>query len=264
MTRFRAAGIHLMLSGLIVVTLLVLMFGVWYPSQYFKLMGGDGLIYLIVGVDLCLGPLLTLVVFKSGKKSLKFDLSVIVLMQLAALAYGSYMMFSARPIFTAYADGEFSIATAKEVIDSELKLGPKPEWSTRSLTGPIIVGVAKPTDKKERKEMEFLSLGMGYARFPKLFVEYESQRDEVLKDAKPLSTLRTFDKKNNLAIAQLLKDESRAEEDFVFVPISSFFDDRAAILDAKTAKFITIIDAKPRAPIKKTKHKASSNKPNQK
>jgi hypothetical protein len=260
MTRFRAAGIHLILSGLIVLTLLVLMFGVWYPSQYFKLMGGDGLIYLIVGIDLCLGPLLTLVVFKSGKKSLKFDLTVIVLMQLAALAYGSNIMFTARPIFTAYADGEFSIATAKEVFDSELKLAAKPEWSTRSLTGPIIVGIAKPTDKKELKDLEFLSMGIGYARFPRLFVSYESQRNEVLKDAKPLSTLRTFDKKNNLVIEQLLKDENRPEKDFVFVPIGSFFEDRAAILDANTAKFITIIDARPRAPIKKATPKVITNK----
>jgi hypothetical protein len=101
---------------------------------------------------------------------------------------------------------------------------------------------------------------MGYARFPKLFAEYESQRDEVLKDAKPLSTLRTFDKKNNSVIEQLLKDEKRPEKDFVFAPISSFFDDRAAILDANTAKFITIIDARPRAPIKKTTPKPLSSK----
>lgn len=257
MTRLRAAGIHLALSGLIVLTLLILMFGVWYPNQYFKLMGGDGLIYLIVGIDLCLGPLLTFVVFKSDKKSLKFDLSVIVLLQLAALAYGSYTMFTARPVFTAYADGEFSIATAKEVIDTELKLGAKPEWTKRPLTGPIIVAVVKPTDKEEREEIEFLSLGMGYARFPRLFVEYESQKSEILKNAKPLNTLRTLDKKNNSAIDQLLKDKNRKESDFVFAPISSFFEDRAAILDANTAEFITIIEARPRVPakMKQKKHK---------
>ena len=250
MTRFRAAGIHLIISGIIVLILLLLMFGVWYPNKYFALMGGDGLIYLIVGIDLCLGPLLTLVVFKSAKKSLKFDLAVIALMQLAALAYGSYTMFNARPAFTAYADGEFSIATASEITDAELKLAAKPEWSIRSLTGPMLVGIVKPTEKKQLAEIEFLSAGMGYARFPKLFVPYESQKTEVLKAAKPLNILRNFDKNNNKVIDQLLKEKNRPEQDFVFVPISSFFNNMSAILDAKTAAFITIIDARPTEPVK--------------
>jgi hypothetical protein len=246
MTRFRAAAIHLMISSIIVIVISVLMFGLWYPNQYFKLMGGSGLIYLIVGIDLCLGPLLTLVVFKSGKKSLKFDLVVIALMQLAALAYGSYTMFNARPIFTAYADGEFSVATASEVFNSELKLAAKPEWTIRSLTGPVVVGIIKPKAKQELDDIELLSFGMGYARFPRLFVNYESQQSEILKAAKPLSELRSFDKKNSLLIDQLIKSKNRPETDFVFVPISSFFDNMAAILDAKNAAFITIIEATPR------------------
>lgn len=249
MTRTRAAGIHLFISGIIVFTLLVLMFEIWYPNKYFALMGGDGLIYLIVGIDLCLGPLLTLVVFKSGKKSLKLDLAIIALIQLVALAYGSYTMFNARPIFTAYADGEFSIATASEVTDAELKLAAKPEWSIRPLTGPMLVGIIKPTEKLALEEIEFLSAGMGYARFPKLFVPYESQKTEILKAAKSLSILRNFDKKNGAAIDQLLKDKKRPEQDFVFVPISSFFNNMAAVLDAKSATFITIIDARPTEPV---------------
>lgn len=250
MTRIRAAVIHLIISFVIVFVLLALMFGLWYPNQYFKLMGGSGLIFLIVGIDLCLGPLLTLVVFKSGKKSLKFDLAVIALMQLIALAYGSYTMFNARPVFTAFADGEFSVATAGELDSAELKRGTKPEWTSLSLTGPVLVGILKPSNKKEREDLEFLSFGMGYARFPKVFIAYESQQEEVLKAAKPLSVLRTFDDKNRVAIDQLLQDKNRSEQDFVFVPISSFFDDMAAILDAKTAAFITIIDARSKAPIK--------------
>ena len=253
MTRYRAASIHLMISFIIVFVLLALMFGLWYPNQYFKLMGGGGLIYLIVGIDLCLGPLLTLVVFKSGKKSLKFDLAVIGLMQIAALAYGSYTMFNARPVFTAFADGEFAVATAGELEGAELKLAAKPEWSSLPLTGPKIVGVIKPSNKKERADLEFLSFGMGYARFPKVFIAYESQQQEVLKAAKPISLLRSFDHDNVAAIDQLLQDKNRPEQDFVFVPISSFFGAMAAILDAKTAAFITIIDARPTEPVKSKK-----------
>ena len=47
------------------------------------------LILLMIGVDVVIGPLLTLIVFDPKKKHLKFDLVVIAALQLAALAYGS-------------------------------------------------------------------------------------------------------------------------------------------------------------------------------
>ena len=39
-------------------------------------------------IDVILGPLLTLLVYKQGKKTLLFDLTVIVLLQISALGYG--------------------------------------------------------------------------------------------------------------------------------------------------------------------------------
>lgn len=245
MSRFRAAGIHLIISGLIVITLLFLMFGIWYPNKYFQLMGGTGLIYLIVGIDLCLGPLLTLAVFKSGKKGLLFDLTLIGLVQIAALAYGSFIMFNARPVFVAFGDGAFSVATASEVSDAELSLATNPAWSKRSLSGPILVGIKKPKDEAEVKELEFFALGMGYARFPKLFVPYESQKNEILKAAKPISLLIKSKPDKISEIKSFLNDQNRPEDDFVFLPINSFFGDMSVILDAKTAQFISIIDVSP-------------------
>lgn len=246
MTRFHAATIHLCISVLIVVTLIILMMGIWYPSQYFKLMGGGELIYLIGGIDICLGPLLTFAVFKSGKKKLKFDLAVIGLLQISALAYGSYTMFNARPVFTAFADGEFTVATANEITNDALAKAKNPEWKALPITGPVVVGISKPTDKKALEEIEFLSMGIGYAIFPSLFVPYESQKVEVLKQAKPISDLRTINKGNNAIVDEYIGQENRNEKDLVFVPISSFFGTFSAILDARTAAFITIIEAKPK------------------
>lgn len=246
MTRFRAASIHLLLSGLIVLTLIVLMFGLWYPDKYFALMGGDGLIYLIGGVDICLGPLLTLVVFKSGKKSLAFDLSVIALLQLAALSYGSYTMFNSRPVFTAYAKGEFQVATANEITDEELKRAKNTEWKKRPLTGPAVVAAIEPTDKKDKEDTSFVAaFGAGLAQFPRLFVPYQSQREDILRKAKPIKELRKITTKNEKSIDEFLSEQSRPEQNFVYLPIYSAYTSMAAILDAKTGEFVSIIEAKP-------------------
>ena len=67
------------------------MFGWWYPYPYRELSGGRELFALVVAVDVVLGPLITLVIFNPAKtrRHLVMDFTVIGLLQVAALAYGS-------------------------------------------------------------------------------------------------------------------------------------------------------------------------------
>jgi hypothetical protein len=71
LNRFPAFGIHLGLSFVIFVVLAYLVIFVWYPSFFFDTDSGWRGMQIIVGIDLVLGPMLTLVVFKAGKPELK-------------------------------------------------------------------------------------------------------------------------------------------------------------------------------------------------
>jgi hypothetical protein len=110
--RQRAALIHFSLSiaiFVIVVTPLLLM---WYPPPLFFSDGGWTVIRIAFGVDLGVGPLLTLVVFKQGKKGLKFDLTVIAAMQISALVWGVHLMYQERPVFLVFAAEEYGTITS--------------------------------------------------------------------------------------------------------------------------------------------------------
>ena len=93
MTKVRAFAIHSIITVAILLAVLGLMRFVWYPTPYFEIEGGWKGWSLLTGVSLALGPLLTLIVFKPGKRGLKFDLSCIVLAQLAALIYGGTIIY---------------------------------------------------------------------------------------------------------------------------------------------------------------------------
>lgn len=67
MSRWKAAAIHFSISLLVFLFLLTLILWLWYPGILFSIDGGWSGLRLVIGVDLLLGPLLTLVVFKSGK-----------------------------------------------------------------------------------------------------------------------------------------------------------------------------------------------------
>ena len=97
--RWQAAGAHLTLSAVIGATVLAAMLFVWYPEPFFDAVGGSRLILLLVGVDVVLGPLLTLVVYNPRKPRLRLDLSIIAVLQSAALIYGVHVMFAARPVY---------------------------------------------------------------------------------------------------------------------------------------------------------------------
>ena len=105
--RYQAFAIHMAISLLIFFILLVCITQFWYPEILFDTGNGWKAISLIVGIDLILGPLFTLIIFNHKKKSLKFDLWVIALLQVAALIYGTWTIHSSRPLAIAYINTSF-------------------------------------------------------------------------------------------------------------------------------------------------------------
>ncbi|MEO6118261.1 MAG: hypothetical protein ABIP37_04240 [Methylotenera sp.] len=246
MNRFKAAGLHLILSFFIVTLVVNAMYFLWFPKAYFELMGAKKLVYLIGFVDIFLGPLLTLAIFKLGKRGLKFDLFCIGLVQVAALSYGVYVMLQARPIFTVFNKDLFQVGAVIDIVPEELAKAKNPLWRQPSSTGPQLVAIGEP-DKKDKKAVAFSMTVSDYAvRYPKLYDDYNKHRDEVIKAGKPLATLVSDSAKNKSAVAKFINKSHRPESDFLVLPIVSLTGEMSAIVDAKTGDFIEIIDAKPK------------------
>jgi len=67
-TRWQAAQIHLGISAMIAALVVWIMLYLWYPEPYFRVSGGQTLLLLLIGVDVVIGPLLTLIVFDPRKR----------------------------------------------------------------------------------------------------------------------------------------------------------------------------------------------------
>ena len=147
LNRWKASAIHLALSAAIGATVVALMLALWYPRPYFAAMGGAMLLVLLIGVDVVIGPLITLIIFDPKKKSLRFDLAVIALLQLAALVYGCSVMFTARPVYSVFVVDRFEVIAAN-AIDEESREKAVPEFRALSLAGPKVVGAREPRDPK--------------------------------------------------------------------------------------------------------------------
>ena len=124
MNRFSAFAIHLAISFVIFLVLAYLVVFEWYPGILFDTDGGWRGMRIIIGVDLVLGPALTLVAYKHGKPGLKFDLVCIALLQTVCLTAGTYVVWSERPL-----------AALPEPGSSPNPRLPRPEPSTLSRQG---------------------------------------------------------------------------------------------------------------------------------
>ncbi len=107
------------MSAAIVGTVLAIVFLFWYPGFSFRISGAVIPVFVLVGVDLVVGPMLTLIVYVHGKWGLKFDLFFIAVVQLTALLYGSYTLYSERPSYMVFAVDRVSLV-GKNAIDPTL------------------------------------------------------------------------------------------------------------------------------------------------
>lgn len=190
MSRWKAAAIHLAISFLVGVVAAVLIFGLWYPAPYSSIGGASKLVLVLLGVDLAIGPLLTLIVYRQGKWGMRFDLAVISLLQVAALSYGMWVITFARPVFVVGAIDRFILVPADALDPADLAQGSQPEFRRLSWTGPLLVNAQRPSDHQQRNELLFSgAAGKDLEKFPKFYADYASSNADLLERARPLDDL---------------------------------------------------------------------------
>lgn len=181
-----AAVAHLGLSVLAGSIAAALVFGLWFPYPYRHLAGGLQLFWILIAVDIVCGPLLTGLIFnpKKSRRELTLDLSLIGLLQIAALIYGLYSISLARPVALVFETDRMVSVTAANIFSSE---GKELSW-----TGPILIGTRDPKDGPETLKSIALSLqGIEPSARPDWWQDYALNLPQVQKKMKPLAPFRS-------------------------------------------------------------------------
>ena len=177
--RYTAFSLHFVLSLAIFFSFLYVMLQYWYPNPYFEAQGGAEVLKILMAVDVVLGPLITLIIFKPGKPGLKLDLSLVVMVQIAALLYGTSIVYQERPVFLVFSDDRFFLLTQKEVDLTQIKSPALRRWS---VTGPVPIFVNPPKDINTliRISLEAFSGKPGLERHPEYYEPLENNSDQML------------------------------------------------------------------------------------
>ena len=240
MTRYKAALIHLGISAAIGVATLALMLTAWYPGPFFKAAGGSGLVLILLGVDVTIGPLLTLVVFNPAKKSLKLDLTVIAVLQLSAFLYGVFTIFAARPVYVAFVVDRFEMVRAAEIDPDDLTAAKLGRFRTLPLLRPQVIGVQLPPEGSEArtKALELALAGKDIHLRPEFYVPIETQREEVKEKAQPMKQLKELNPSAAAEIDRDIRATGKSETDLGFLPLKAREQDLAVVIDRATGDLL--------------------------
>lgn len=189
----RAAAIHLLWSVAVALLAALMVFGVWFSTPLRELVGGVELFWLVVGVDVVCGPLLTLVVFNAAKPraELRRDLAWVALIQLLALGYGMHALSHARPVALVHEVDRFRVVSFADLDQAEASNAP--DWAQPwRLSSTRTVGLRAVTSSAEKMTSVNASLqGIEPSQRPSWWQDYTLSVPQVLQRARPLAELRT-------------------------------------------------------------------------
>ena len=247
-SRLRAAGVHLALSVLVATAAGLLVFALWYPYPYREISGGRELFQLVVAVDIVLGPLLTFAVFNRAKPrgELRRDLAVIVVLQLAGLAYGLWTVQVARPVHMVFEYDRFRVVHQLD-IPQELERHAPAGIEVAPLGGPTLIALRPFRDAQEHYEFTVAALsGVSLSARPELWQPYEAGRAQIVAAAQPVAKLKSRFPQRAAEIDAILRTSGRDAAGAAYLPlVARAADAWTVLLDAKTAQVIGYLPLDP-------------------
>lgn len=240
--RLKAAGIHLLISAAVALVGIGLVFWVWHPAPLQKAVGVTHIFLMMLGIDVVLGPLLTLLVASSKeKKTLKFDLSVIAAVQLAAYLYGMHTIAVSRPVYLAFDKLRFEVVQADSVVRAADKTI-LPEYQSNPLLYPQWVSVRPYKDEAEQSQRTFLELqeGISPAMQADLYQPINEGWSGMLERKHGLEELKLYNSAEHVA-----KELAAYPQADSFLPMKAPAVDMAVLLDSKHKQVLGIVDLRP-------------------
>jgi hypothetical protein len=232
-----AFSIHFVVTATVGACAAALIFLVWFPPPLARMIGGTELFVLVVGCDLVLGPLLSLVVYNRGKsrRALLVDYTVIGVVQLGMMIYGVYIVAGTRPVVVGFSKDRFEIVTARDISDEELAAARLPEYRSLSLTGPRYVCVKITSADYQDALFEALKGNEEHQR-PKFYQPYEAALPQMRKNGKKIEVLKKKFPSYSPALDEAVREAGIPEERAVWFPVHHRLGFWTAIVDEAGGK----------------------------
>lgn len=239
--KLKAFTIHLSISFCVGLLFSIIIFFIWYPSPLAKATGVTTIFLILLFIDVIIGPLLTFIVYQKNKKTLKFDLICIAVIQVAALIYGFNTVYQGKPAWLVFNADRADIVRINE-LDLRKIAQAKNEYKGPSLFSPQWVAAKQPEDIKEKNDITFEAVfaGIDIAQRPELYSPIIESKLEIKSKALNLNEL--FKYNDRKVTKDILEEYPKAD---AYLPLKANAVDMTVLVNKETGAVIKIVDLRP-------------------
>ena len=239
--RLKAFLVHALFSLCVALIAISIIYFVWYPAPLAKATGVTDIFLLLLLIDVIIGPVLTFVVYQKNKKTLKFDLAVIVILQLSALMCGLWTVYQGKPAWLVFNADRADVVRINEIDLRNIDRAEN-KYQKASLFFPKWVSAKQSDDINERNKITFEAVfsGVDIAQRPELYLPLDSSQKEIRSKILDLSDLYKYNEK--VQVRAILQHYPSADG---YLPLKANALDMVVLMNRKTAGVVRIVDLRP-------------------
>ena len=231
---------HLFISLLIALLVVGLVFFIWYSSPLATAVGVTQIFLMMLVIDVIVGPILGVLVYKEDKKTLKFDLTVIIIFQLLALTYGVYSIEQGRPAWLVFNVDRFELIRKNEIVDQNVNHA-QSQFQQPSWFKPQFVATEFAKNIEQRNDDMFAEVlsGISIAQRPERYVDFIQAKQQIQQRAQKLELLQQYNNKSD--VEKILAQYPQVT---AFLPLKASVMDMTVLVD-QNSNVVKIVDLRP-------------------
>jgi hypothetical protein len=247
--RFKAFGLHLLASSVALSSILGALYFGWYRWPGWYLTDVAHVVMVMAGVDVVLGPLLTLVIARSSKprRELTRDIAMIVTVQLCALVYGTVSLWNGRPLYYAFSETVLQQVQAYDIDAEESALGVKlnPNLAPHWYSLPRWIWAPLPQKDAERAKIvsSAISGGDDVIAMPRYFKPWALGLSALRTQLKKVDEVAYFMPKDKKTLKERMRAAGVATDQPNSMPLTGRGPPLLAVFDPTNVKITAIFRA---------------------
>jgi hypothetical protein len=247
--RLKAFSLHLLSSATVLTLILGSLYFGWYRWPGWHLTDVTRVVFVMVCVDVVLGPTLTFIIANKNKprRELVRDIGIIVVVQLCALIYGSVSLWSGRPLYYAFSENVLQLVQAYDIDASEAEAGRRqnpglaPHWYSL----PRWIWAPLPQNAKESEKIVASAVtgGDDVISMPKYFKPWEDGLPSLRGQLKKVDDVTYFAKSEKTKLKERMKAAGLPDDKLNTMPLTGRGHPLLAVFDPATLKITATFKA---------------------
>jgi hypothetical protein len=247
--RLKAFGWHLLGSALVLGIVVGGLYLGWYRWPGWYLADATQVTRVMIGVDLVVGPLLTMVVAGPRKpmRTLARDVSMIAAVQLIALGYGSVSLWNGRPLYYAFSEDVLQLVQAYDISSEQAALGiqKSPGLAPHWYSLPRWIWAPLPSDSAQSEKIVSAAISGGddVISMPQYYKSWEEGLPSLRKQLKKFDDQKYFGGNDKKILRQRMQEAGLPTDQLNTLAFTGRAHPLMAVFDPRSLKLIAILSA---------------------